>query len=176
MPVTKIREALERLAFQVHKARGGAAQDKAPDITREELWAALDAVRREADLGSIRIDEGGIMEYLHTRSGILLGESAELYRFPHRSFQEYLAACHLVRDAEFPKQLQTELAAEPELWREVVLLTAGRLVEVPVTVWSLLGALVPAPPPADIENRDPGFLLALYAALAVDEQRLGNPP
>ncbi|MCP4655392.1 MAG: NACHT domain-containing protein, partial [bacterium] len=129
MPVAKIREALERLAFRVHKVRGAEAEGEVPAITRGELWSELDAVRREEDLRSIPIDEGGIMEYLHTRSGILLGESAEVYRFPHRSFQEYLAACHLTRDAGFPKQLKAEVEAQPELWREVVLLSAGRSAE-----------------------------------------------
>lgn len=115
MPVAKIREALERLAFRVHKTRGVESEGEVPAITRGELWSELDAVRREADLRSIPIDEGGIMEFLHTRAGILLGESDEVYRFPHRSFQEYLAACHLTRDAEFPKLLKAELDSEPEL-------------------------------------------------------------
>ncbi|MCP4657203.1 MAG: formylglycine-generating enzyme family protein, partial [bacterium] len=106
---------------------------------------------------------------------ILLGESAEVYRFPHRSFQEYLAACHLTRDVAFPELLKAEVEAQPELWREVVLLSAGRSAERPVMVWGLIGALVRGQPPADADIRDPRFLFALYASLAVAELGLWRP-
>ena len=116
------------------------------------------------------VDERRV-DYLHQRSGILLGESRELYRFPHRSYQEYLAACHLTR-TDFPPLLLREVEADPDLWREVLLLAAGRVAGTPFTVWALLEGLVPAPPGPQVEAGDRRFLPALCAALAVRESGL----
>ena len=49
------------------------------------------------------------------------------YRFPHRTFQEYLAACQLAAGRLFLRQA-AELAAEGDTWREVLNLAAGTLV------------------------------------------------
>ncbi len=90
--------------------------------------------------------------------------SKALYRFPHRSYQEYLAACYLNR-MDFPRLLRREAEADPDLWREVLLLAAGKVAENPFTIWGLLEALVPKAPGDDVEAEDPRFVKALFAGL-----------
>ncbi len=168
MTVREMRGALEKLAYEVHRARG--AEDGGPaGISRGELWRALDGGRRPP--AECRVDEARVMEYLHQRSGILLGESPVLYRFPHRSYQEYLAACHLTR-VGFPGLLLEEVKAGPGLWREVLLLAVGKVAATPFTAWAVLEGLVPEVPEAGVEAAGRRFALALLAGLAVRENDL----
>ncbi len=164
-----IRHALENLAYTVHDDRGGASGKEASEITAEEVWNALDAARPRPLEN--RVDERQVMDYLHQRSGILVAESPSRYRFPHRSYQEYMAACHLVR-TQFPPLLHAKVKADPALWREVFLLAAAKVAETPYTAWALLEGLVLSQPEAGVKADDPRFLLALYAGLAVRETEL----
>ncbi len=169
MSVQHMRQALEGLAYEVHRDRAEAGSTETAEIAAMELFQALDA-RRRRPLARV-VDERRVMDYLHQRSGILTAESEQIYRFPHRSFQEYLAACHLVRTG-FPQLLATEVKANPALWREVLLLAAGKVAETPFMAWTLFEELVRGEPGSDPEPQDPGFLLALYAALATLENEL----
>ncbi len=170
MTAAEIRLALEELAYQVHRQRGRGGGGAA-DISRRELWQALD--RRRRPPAECRVDEGRVMEYLHQRSGILVGESPELYRFPHRSYQEYLAACHLARTS-FPTLLLDEVKADPGLWREVLLLAVARVAEMPFMAWTVLEGLVGEAPRPEVSAQDPLFERALLAGLAVRENDLGR--
>ena len=167
MPVEAIRRALEGLAYKVHRERGGDSRSEFSEITETELWHALGRERPQRRL----VDEREVMRYLHERSGILLAESPTRFRFPHRSYQEYLAACHLVRE-NFPSLFHREVKANPAPWREVVQLAVGKVAETPFMAWVLLEGLVPQEPVADANQEDLRFLLAFYAALAVMENEL----
>ncbi len=168
MTVGEMRRALEKLAYEVHRDRG--AEDGGPaGISRTELWRALDDGRRPPS--ECRVDEGRVMDYLHQRSGILLAESPSLYRFPHRSYQEYLAACHLTR-TRFPGLLLAAAKADPGLWREVLLLAVGKASEMPFVAWTVLEGLVPDALDQAVEVGDARFDRALLAGLAVRESRL----
>ena len=63
-----------------------------------------------------------------------------MYQFPHRSFQEYLAACHLAR-FDFPDTLSRLVKTDPNRWREVTLLAAARFKDAPSSIWELVEEL-----------------------------------
>lgn len=171
MSLEEIRKALEGLAFRVHRSRG-VGDGKTPEIQRHELWDALDKTRKAHGLEGA-VDDGKIMAYLHQRSGILLGESEEVYRFPHRSYQEYLAATHLV-ETDFPDLLDQVVTEDPELWREVVPLATGQVQ--PFMAWTIVERLVPSEPPGDVLRNDGRFFRALLAGLAIRECKLWVKP
>lgn len=133
----EIRRELDRLAFEAH--RDQADLTGTADIREERLIRALlDAAPGKADLQP-RV----LQAYLCDRAGLLAAHGAKLYQFPHRTFQEYLAACHLTEDG-FPDQLAELLRGEPNRWREAVLLAAAKVARgTSNSVWNLVDALCP---------------------------------
>ena len=106
------------------------------DIRQSEVIEALTAASRErADTKLLRLEE-----YLRDRAGLLTSHGEGLYQFPHRSFQEYLAACHLAR-FDFPDTLSQLVKKDPLRWREVTLLAAARSKGSPSSIWELVDEL-----------------------------------
>jgi Sulfatase-modifying factor enzyme 1 len=61
-----------------------------------------------------------LVNYLDTRAGLLIAGRERLYAFPHRSFQEYLAACYLanrVADNRATQRLSAAIAHLPRSCR-----------------------------------------------------------
>jgi formylglycine-generating enzyme required for sulfatase activity len=90
-----------------------------------------------------------VEDYLRDRSGLLLPVSRDQYAFPHRTLEEYLAACHLAR-CDFPEKVASLARQQPERWREVALLAGARAAredserqkkEDDSRVWDLAGEL-----------------------------------
>ncbi len=70
-------------------------------------------------------------EYIERRAGLLIGRGfnrygGRIYTFPHRTFQEFLAGCHISVN-RFTRQAET-LARRGAGWRETLLLATGNLV------------------------------------------------
>jgi len=70
-----------------------------------------------------------IVQMIKLRAGLLLEDKDHSFRFPHRTFDEYLAARHLctLDDISFIKKA-VALADKGVVWWEVILLAVGRLV------------------------------------------------
>ncbi len=114
----KVRELLNELAYLVHRCQPDL--QGTADIAESDLVQKLIRLSPDPDIKPARL-----VEFLSQRAGLLLPRGEGVYTFPHRTFQEYLAACYLT-DHEYPDKL-TELAkTDPNRWREVALLAAAK--------------------------------------------------
>ncbi|UCC65300.1 MAG: SUMF1/EgtB/PvdO family nonheme iron enzyme, partial [Anaerolineae bacterium] len=115
----QLEQALHNVAYQAHLRQAQSADrsmQQAADIRERDLKADLEAV-----LGR---DSGPVVDYIQKRAGLLLGRGGDRYAFPHRTFQEYLAACHLTGLGDFHERVAGHMYQEAEWWREVFLLAA----------------------------------------------------
>ncbi|MCB9150264.1 MAG: SUMF1/EgtB/PvdO family nonheme iron enzyme [Caldilineaceae bacterium] len=124
---------LAQLAFDAH-ARVPDHNQRAA-IEQSKLLAALFTMHDKVDVRQL-------IDYLEQRAGLLVAEGGQLYAFPHRTFQEYLAALHLAQPAFYPDELARLAREQPQRWREVLLL-AGAAAAGPVgsDLWALAEAL-----------------------------------
>ena len=130
----QMRRALNELAYTVH-ARQPEPKGTA-DIPESELVQAL------WDIGeNPNANPRQLLAFLRDRAGLLLPWGVKVYRFPHRTFQEYMAACHLT-DWDFPDQVAELCRDDPERWREACLLAGAKAHRgASSTIWSLTEAL-----------------------------------
>jgi len=119
---TTVRDALHGLALRVHErqAEGEDRELRPADIREEEVLLALTPLLKQG------VDPHTLLRYLETRAGLLVGRAPGVYAFPHRSFQEYMAACHLADGTDFASELRARVWADPAWWREVFLLGVGK--------------------------------------------------
>lgn len=165
-----IRRELDKLAFEAH--RDQAELVGTAEIREDRLLAALFA----AAPGNPDLKPRLLVEHLRDRAGLLAAHGDGLYQFPHRTFQEYLAACHLTVD-RFPDELSRLAQADPNRWREAVLLAAAKVARgTPEAVWSLADALSPlGEPPVQGQPSAAALWGALLAGQALWETGLAEP-
>src|SRR5207248_1216956 len=112
------------LAYQSHaQAREPEDQEATADIPEETLLATLQNLHPAHDPEWAE----QMTCIMKLRSGLLIESRPGVYRFPHRTFQEYLAGCYLSNQPQFIERT-LELAQQPAFWREVILLAVGRLI------------------------------------------------
>jgi predicted NACHT family NTPase len=112
-----LEAGLYAVAFQAHSQAGG---ETSADIAEADLrhWLA-------PHLGGSYDKAGLFIDYIRERAGLLIRHKTEAYTFIHRSFQEFLAACHLVGLPDYASQAARLVQAAPDRWREVFLLSVG---------------------------------------------------
>jgi formylglycine-generating enzyme required for sulfatase activity len=118
-----LRRALERLAYDAHvqQAQAPERDDTPADISEGDVLVALCDVLPE------NVNARNVLPYLKHRAGLLLERRPGVYAFPHRSFQEYLAACYLAEtEKDFGERLRELIWSDPMWWREVFLLGVGK--------------------------------------------------
>ena len=166
-----IRRELDKLAYDAHRNQPELVGTA--DIRQDALINALLAASRERpDTRPLRIEE-----YLRDRAGLLTSHGEGLYQFPHRSFQEFLAACHLTR-FDYPDTLSRLARSDPNRWREVTLLAAARSKATPTAVWELVEELCArdeAPAEGKSEADEEAQWGALLAGQVLHETGLAAP-
>ncbi|MBE9508363.1 MAG: SUMF1/EgtB/PvdO family nonheme iron enzyme, partial [Chloroflexi bacterium] len=129
-----VRTELNRLAFEAHRDQPRLVGTA--DVSQERLVSGLMHVARNPDVIPVRL-----VEYIRDRAGLLAARGEGVYTFPHRTFQEYLAACHLT-DHGFPDDLADLLRDDPQRWREAVLLAGAKAARgTSSAAWNLADAL-----------------------------------
>jgi formylglycine-generating enzyme required for sulfatase activity len=118
-----LKRVLWRLAFEAH-AVGGATDD-------DEAVADIGELRLLRELAGLCGDDLGwaqqVVDAMKLRAGLLVERQPEVFSFPHRTFQEYLAGAYLASQADFKRE-GARLAGQGAQWREVIRLAVGRLV------------------------------------------------
>lgn len=123
LQLRQLRDVLEKLAFELHAQSVGA--EGAADIGEGRLLRAFRPLLNNSfDKAAV------VVEYIERRAGLLLGQGERggerQYSFPHRTFQEFLAACELSKRNDFQAECLSLARAAPSHWA-VVLALAARL-------------------------------------------------
>jgi formylglycine-generating enzyme required for sulfatase activity len=165
----RMRTALERIAYDAHRQPQGA------ELTRGVL---LELLEDAAYLGNAGL-AAEFLDYVDQRAGLLVGEGGSRlrphrYAFPHRTFQEYLAGCHLASGRNVTRAYR-ERVAEGDYWYLAAQLGAEDLLynrRQPEQVLDLMYTLCPAvEPQADGDWRGvvwSGQMATLFAAQEIE--------
>ncbi|MCP4424425.1 MAG: NACHT domain-containing protein, partial [Chloroflexi bacterium] len=129
-----VRQLLHELAFKAHSSQPETVGTA--DIPESDLIAGLLDLSDDPDVKPTRL-----IEFLSQRAGLIVPRGVKVYTFPHRTFQEYLAACYLT-DHDFPEQIAELVREDLNRWREVALLAGAKAARGSAsTIWSLAEAL-----------------------------------
>ncbi|MCP4402294.1 MAG: NACHT domain-containing protein, partial [bacterium] len=126
---------LSQIAYQAHESQPELTGTA--DIREESLICAL---LKKRD-GTQELPYHTLVEFLSERAGLLIPHGNEVYSFPHRTFQEYLAACYVSGQKDFPRNIVPLVRKDPNRWREVLLLAGARVAKFEVLLWGLVEAL-----------------------------------
>ena len=156
----RMRAALKLIAFELHSEQQ-SFQRYPTIIHRSRLLDKLIQQQTQGEGLGAAIED--VLEYLATRNGILVSDVPSLYRFPHLTIQEYLAACALLEFYDecqmpaglqapggegwtFPANIVALLCHDYARWRNVILfagaiIAAGKWQDMR---WHLIDELLPA--------------------------------
>ncbi|MEI6046385.1 MAG: NACHT domain-containing protein, partial [Chloroflexota bacterium] len=163
---------LASLAYEVHDTYG--ERPGTPEIGEHILYNHLRPLHRKV------IAE--LIPYLSENAGLLVSpgqnEEKEVFHFAHRTFQEYLAAAHLVtlcEKADSFALVREQLVSKPQVWRVPSTLVGDVLVDTghKRDLWTLLEDLLHSSPPSSaVSGADSRWWLAWLAATVVEEQEI----
>ncbi len=141
--VATLRSALARVAFSAHEHQEQEPErnDRTADIQRVDLQDELEAELGSADKAKT------VLRYIQQRAGLLQARDRYTYTFPHRTFQEYLAAAHIWQQSDPGGKLVKLIRRDAAWWREVFLLAVGMQKDVPSNVANLVSELLFNEPP-----------------------------
>ncbi len=118
LKMTDLRDGLCEAAFQAHQS---PSSEETPDIRESDLRQCL-----QTYLGGSWDKAGQFVQYIRERSGLLIPHKIDAYRFPHRTFQEFLAACYLLRTDHDP--------GRPASLVQQILIDGGKYLCLPVNL------------------------------------------
>lgn len=117
LKIGNLEAGLYDVAFHAHAGHGGedTADIREADL-RERLAPYLNNDWNKA---------GEFVCYVRERAGLLVRHKPEAYTFPHRTFQEFMAACHLAGMNDYLSESAELVRSDPDRWRIVFVLAAG---------------------------------------------------
>ena len=165
-----LKRILWQLAYEAHAASQPDDNGEAlADISEHRILKALAALKcDERNPDGVLSWAKRIVDLMKTRAGLLLERQPEIFTFPHRTFQEYLAGAHLAAQADFSRLVSDLARKDASLWREAILYAAGKLVYVNGDVDKPL-ALAAELCPSDPSGSDIGWRLAWLAGDVLQE-------
>ena len=124
LTLAHLRGVLERVAYEAHESSVGT--ESAAEIGEDRLVRAFTPL-----LQGSKDKATQVVEFIERRAGLLLGLGTRdggerQFGFPHRTFQEFLAACHLQARSDFARECRRLAEEDAGHWR-VVLVLAARL-------------------------------------------------
>jgi formylglycine-generating enzyme required for sulfatase activity len=144
---SKVRALLNEVAFEAHATQPTLVGPA--DIAESTLVTRLLYINENED-----VKPRLLVAYLSQRAGLLLPRGVKNYTFPHRTFQEYLAACYLT-DVDYPDLIAELTRQDANRWREVTLLAGAKAARgTSSALWQLVDAL------CFREPGDPAFAVA----------------
>ncbi len=146
----KLRATMERLAYTAHSQR----QSVAAYLPCPQLLALLEDPEY---LGTAALADE-FLDYVDQRAGLLVGQGGDArdrqptaYAFPHRTFQEYLAGCHLLSGRSSSRNFRQK-TTEGDAWQLAALLGAEELLFNRLRREELLDLMYDLCPTAEPEN------------------------
>jgi formylglycine-generating enzyme required for sulfatase activity len=137
-----LRTTLERIALVAHEHQESASERTGcADIGKEDL---RDALTEGLSIGLDQAEK--VIEYIQDRAGLLQAEGNRIFRFPHRTFQEYLAAVCIMKKGDFEDYLRERVLRDMGWWREVFLLAAGSSRNTPKNIFDMVDTMLPNVP------------------------------
>jgi formylglycine-generating enzyme required for sulfatase activity/energy-coupling factor transporter ATP-binding protein EcfA2 len=118
LKMSDLEEGLYKVAFNAHQ--GSASLEGTADIKEGDLVRWL-----KPYLGGSLDKADQFVNYIRERAGLLIRHKTDAYTFPHRSFQEFLTACHWLTLSDYPGESYAMIEADMDRWREVFILAAG---------------------------------------------------
>ncbi|MFP4586071.1 MAG: NACHT domain-containing protein, partial [Desulfococcaceae bacterium] len=92
---SSLEAGIYHVAFNAHAGQKDGAEKA--DIEEGKLLLQL-----EPYLGDSLDHAKAFIRFIREKTGLLIRHKPEQFTFPHRTFQEFLAACHLVRQRDYP--------------------------------------------------------------------------
>jgi formylglycine-generating enzyme required for sulfatase activity len=118
LKMSHLMDGLYHVAFEAHTGQG--REEGAADIAEEVLLKQL-----KPYLGDDWNRAEAFVQYVRERAGLLIRHKTDAYTFPHRTFQEFMAACHLTGLKDYPREAACLVRENADLWRVVFVLAAG---------------------------------------------------
>ena len=119
-------QVIWKLAYEAHAQTDVNNED-------EESLAGISELKLQKSLAALNKNNlnwaAGVIEAMKLRAGLLLERDNNVFTFPHRSFQEFLAGTYLDSKDDFVPRAK-ELAKDQLLWRQTILWAVSRRVHI----------------------------------------------
>jgi formylglycine-generating enzyme required for sulfatase activity len=161
-------DGLAWLAWQVHEPQHGGKAGQPADISELELRNALERLHPSQDESTVGRQRKAawalrVLQVFRHRGALLREEGRGVFRFPHRSYQEFLAGTYLAQQPDFVKEAAA-LVDDSRHWWEVVRWSANYMAYVKRSTPLTLGLAAELCADAEQGQRSPLAWRRVYLA------------